>query len=155
VVSSFNLREYIDTIVLSLKPNIKQTSHKVTTSVPADIVINSFPGALSQIITILINNSLLHGFNSDQNGTMQINAKASDDYTDLTYSDDGKGIDAELLKKVFEPYYTTKAGEGGSGLGMGIMKKLVEEDLEGSIDISSRPGEGVQVIIRFKTTKQD
>ncbi len=154
VVSSFNLREYIDTIVLSLKPNIKQTSHQVTTSIPADIVVNSFPGALSQIITILINNSLLHGFEDEQNGKMQIIAKTSDDYTELTYTDDGKGIEAELLKKVFEPYYTTKAGKGGSGLGMGIMKKLVEEDLEGSIDISSCLGEGLQVIIRFKTQKQ-
>ncbi|NQZ06144.1 MAG: hybrid sensor histidine kinase/response regulator [Algicola sp.] len=153
VVSRFNLREYIDNIVLSLKPNIKQTPHQVVTSIPADIEVNNFPGALSQIIIILINNSLLHGYKNDQNGKMEISAKAMDEYTELVYRDDGVGIEAQLLKKVFEPYYTTKAGKGGSGLGMGIMKKLVEEDLEGSIDISSRPGEGLQVIIRFKTEK--
>ncbi|MCJ8267833.1 MAG: hybrid sensor histidine kinase/response regulator [Psychrosphaera sp.] len=153
VVSRFNLREYIDNIVLSLKPNIKQTPHQVVTSIPADIEVNNFPGALSQIIIILINNSLMHGYKNDQNGKMEISAITLDKYTELVYRDDGSGIEAELLKRVFEPYYTTKAGKGGSGLGMGIMKKLVEEDLEGSIDISSRPGEGLQVIIRFKTEK--
>ena len=62
-------------------------------------------------------------------------------------------MNAEVLEKVFEPYYTTSADKGGSGLGMGIIQRLVEHDLEGSITVSSEPGQGVEVVIRFPSRK--
>lgn len=148
-VMPFNLREYIENILLSLKPKLKATSHQVNTNVPADIEINSYPGAISQIVTNLINNSLLHGYTDSDSGQISITAIVDAGWCQLTYRDDGQGMSAETLEKTFEPYYTTKSGEGGSGLGMGIIKKLIEQDLEGSVKITSAISLGVTVVIRF------
>ncbi|MFT4928303.1 MAG: CheY-like chemotaxis protein [Phenylobacterium sp.] len=148
-VMPFNLREYTDNILLSLKPKLKATSHKVVTTIPAIIQINSYPGAISQIITNLINNSLLHGYAQGVYGQFTIDAAEDEGWIKLTYQDDGQGMSDQTLEKAFEPYYTTKTGKGGSGLGMGIIKKLVEEDLEGIIRVNSAPGEGVEVVVRF------
>ncbi len=152
-VSQFNLHEYIDNILLSLKPELKRTSHKVHTNIPAEIEINSYPGALSQIVTNLVNNSLFHGYADGNYGNLSLSATETNGWTELHYQDDGKGMSAEVLEKVFEPYYTTSADKGGSGLGMGIIQRLVEHDLEGSITVSSEPGQGVEVVIRFPSRK--
>ncbi len=148
-IMPFNLREYIDNIILSLKPKLKATSHDVQVQIPPEIEINSYPGAISQIITNLINNSLLHGFADGEYGQLSVTASEKDDWTEMTYQDNGRGMPPAILEKTFEPYYTTKQGEGGSGLGMGIIKSLVEQDLEGTITLSSVEGEGVKVIVRF------
>ncbi|MFT5162516.1 MAG: CheY-like chemotaxis protein/anti-sigma regulatory factor (Ser/Thr protein kinase) [Alteromonadaceae bacterium] len=151
-VMPFNLREYGDNIILSLKPKLKSTNHQVILQIPADIEINSYPGAISQIITNLINNSLLHGYAPGLYGNLSINAQEQTGRTEIIYSDDGQGMSKQTLEQIFVPYYTTKGGKGGSGLGMGIIKKLVEQDLRGSVDISSNIGEGVKVTINFPST---
>jgi signal transduction histidine kinase len=112
-------------------------------------MVNNYPGAISQIITNLINNSLMHGYKDSGSGKFELQAKQDGDWIELIYTDDGVGIDGELLNRVFEPYYTTKAREGGSGLGMGIIKRLVEQDLGGEMSIQSEINKGVKVTIRF------
>lgn len=152
-VSTFNLREYVDNVLLSLKPNLKRTKHDIQVRVRADIEITSYPGAISQIITNLINNSLLHGYPQGEYGTIRLSAVEDNRITELTYQDDGLGMKPQILKKVFEPYYTTNPDKGGSGLGMGIVRKLVEQDLEGTLTISSEINQGVKIVIKFPSQK--
>ncbi|MFT4924991.1 MAG: CheY-like chemotaxis protein/anti-sigma regulatory factor (Ser/Thr protein kinase) [Phenylobacterium sp.] len=152
-VSTFNLAEYIDNVVLSLKPNLKQTSHEIHINIARDITVTTYPGAISQIITNLMNNSVLHGYTPGQSGHINITATTQNGQVELIYQDDGLGMSSETLEKVFEPYYTTKANKGGSGLGMGIILKLIEKDLEGTVKIESKLGEGVKVMIGFPIEK--
>lgn len=152
-VSKFNLREYIDNVLLSLKPNLKQTEHIVHSDIPADIEISSFPGAISQIVTNLINNSLRHAYPNEQPGHIHLSASEAEGWATLIYQDDGQGIPPAVLDKVFEPYYTTNAKKGGTGLGMSIVKRLVEQDLEGSVNIDSQVGQGIKVTIHFPCEK--
>jgi len=140
---SFNLKEYLHEILHSLKPKLKAGAHTVSTNCPDEIILHSHPGALSQIVTNLVMNSIIHGFADRLNGTIHIDVTIKKEGgIRLSYSDDGRGIPAENLQKIFEPFYTTRRGQGGSGLGMHIVYNLVTQTLGGQIDCSSTAGEG-------------
>ncbi|MCJ8499865.1 PAS domain-containing sensor histidine kinase [Desulfatitalea alkaliphila] len=62
-------------------------------------------------------------------------------YARLTISDTGEGIDPETRRHIFEPYFTTKAGEGGTGLGLSLVKQIVDK-MGGNIQVDGAPGTG-------------
>jgi PAS domain S-box-containing protein len=138
----FNLNEYLHEIVTSLMPTLRKTSHKIEIDCPDDIDVNSYPGALSQIITNLVMNALVHAFDAGRSGTMRIDACLIGDQVQLNFSDDGKGIPAEHLPKIFDPFFTTKRGAGGSGLGLNIVFNMVTRKLRGRVTCNSVEGEG-------------
>jgi signal transduction histidine kinase len=140
----FNLKEYLDEILLSLKPQLKRTSHVLTLECPGDIILDSYPGAFSQIISNLVINSLIHGFEGVLKGHIIISASESDDGVHLRYTDDGCGIPAEHAPRIFEPFFSTKRNHGGSGLGLHIVHSLITDTMGGRIGWRSRIGEGVR-----------
>ena len=140
---AFKLTNYIDEILRSLHPKLKRTQHVVEVECDGDVSIYSFPGAFSQIITNLVMNSLVHGFEGMEAGTITIRVTKRDNWVCLEYADNGKGIAQEYIKKVFDPFFTTKRGSGGSGLGLHIVFNLVTQTLGGRIECFSTPGEGV------------
>ena len=127
----FNLSQYIDDILLSLKPTLKPTNHAITVDCPKDLRIHSYPGIFSQIFTNLIMNSLIHGFETITNGQIQIQITQDNDTLYMRYYDNGKGIPEEHLKKLFHLFFTTRHGQGGSGLGLNIIYNLVTQRLGG------------------------
>lgn len=140
----FHLRRYLDDILLSLRPKLKKTKHRILIDCPEDLMLNSFPGAFSQILTNFINNSLLHAYDEGEEGTMRI-AVTTDDHTlTLTYQDDGKGIPPEILPKIFDRFFTTKLGQGGSGLGLDIVRDIVQNTLKGQVVCRSEVGKGTE-----------
>ena len=146
------LGAYLQDIVVSLTPKLKKTKIKVSIQCPKTLRINTMPGALSQILTNLVTNSLIHGFDAGQEGEITIAAEAGKrGGIVLTYADDGKGIAPENLDKIFEPFFTTARGQGGSGLGLHLVYNIVTRSLGGNIEASSMPGEGV----RFTMTLPD
>ncbi|MCP5163108.1 MAG: sodium:proline symporter [Hahellaceae bacterium] len=140
----FNLQEYLDEVLLSLRPKIKHTPYQFDIECASDIVLDSYPGALSQIITNLVMNSLMHGFEGRDHGHIYIKARSEEDHLLLTYEDDGKGMDEDALAHLFEPFYTSKRGSGGSGLGAHIVYNLVTQKLGGKIDKQSAPDKGLR-----------
>lgn len=146
---SFQMCEYIDDILMSLKPKLKQTAHKIIVDCDKDIIIDSYPSAISQIITNLILNTLTHAYEADQHGTIKIAVIENYENIQLTYGDDGKGIDAALHKKIFEPFFTTKRGQGGTGLGLHIVYNIVTQKLNGIIKVDSAQGRGTRFLITF------
>lgn len=145
----FELRPYIDEVLLSLGPRLKKTSHAVELDCADGVFVDSYPGAVAQIVTNLIGNSLMHAWPDDRAGHIRIAVRTHADIIDLIYTDDGVGIPPEDLERVFEPFFTTKRGAGGSGLGLHIIYNLVTQLLAGRIRITSVPGQGVQVSITF------
>ena len=143
----FNLKKYLEEILLSLRPRLRCTGHRVVINCPADLQLYSHPGAFSQIITNFIINSLLHGFEDRPVGEIIIDIEQASDKLILRYSDNGKGIDKEALGKIFDPFFTTKRGQGGSGLGMHIVHNLVTQLLNGQIHCDSTPGTGISFTI--------
>jgi signal transduction histidine kinase len=104
---------------------------------------------MSQIITNLVMNSVQHGYEEGEAGCLRIIAEEQLDEIHINYSDDGKGMSADVLKKVFEPFFTTRRGSGGSGLGMHIVFNLVNQQLKGVVTLRSTLGEGSSVDIVF------
>jgi PAS domain S-box-containing protein len=152
----FDLALYLDEILLSLLPSLKKHNVQANIECPPDIEINSLPGALSQVLTNLIINSLTHAFAPGQAGNIAIFARlAEDDQIKIVYSDDGCGIPAGLHGRIFEPFFTTRRSEGGSGLGLHIVFNIMHQTLMGSITLDTNFAAGTRFIMRFPRVLTD
>lgn len=144
-----NLRDYLGETLTSLTPSLKKAATMVQVSGADDLVITTYPGALAQILTNLVLNSLIHGFDNRAAGQIHINVVARNDHIVLCYADNGKGIPPELRSKVFEPFFTTRRDQGGSGLGLHILYNLVTRTLGGSVRLDAAADGGVLFVIEF------
>jgi signal transduction histidine kinase len=116
---------------------------------PDGIMIDSYPGALSQVVTNLVINALIHAFTPKQNGRINIVATSDGDVVSLMVQDNGCGMSPESKERIYEPFFTTKRGEGGSGLGMHVVYTVVTQTLAGRINCESSPGLGTTFKIDF------
>jgi len=146
----FEIREYTKEVMRSLQPMFKNRNHNVRIHCPGDFEVTSYPGALSQVLTNLVVNSLVHGFEELESGEISIGIRRRDEHILITYQDTGCGIPEENLKKIYDPFFTTKRGRnGGTGLGLHIVFNLVSQTLKGKIRCTSPPGEGARFEIEF------
>ena len=148
----FGLRAYIDEVLLSLAPTLKKTPHQIQVDCDDRLSVDSLPGALAQILTNLVGNSLLHAFPDGRAGVMRIQSRMEEGQIHLRFSDDGVGIPPENLARIFDPFFTTRRGLGGSGLGLHIVYNLVTQMLRGTIRVDSQPGAGTAFDLRFPAT---
>ena len=146
----FDLATFIDEVVLSLRPVLKKSAAAVQVRCPPAITLDSFPGALSQVLTNLVMNTLEHAFAPGQPGQIAISAQLmTDDKVMLRYHDNGKGIPGELHMRVFEPFFTTRRDTGGSGLGLSVVSNIVQQSLQGTVTLYSAAGEGCTFLLRL------
>lgn len=148
-IRQFNLYDYLQETLYTLKPNLKRYQIAVLLDCDENLVIKSFPGAFSQILTNLIMNSLTHAYEVEDQGTIRIEISTLDDMIHIHYQDDGSGMPEEVQQKIFDPFFTTRRGEGGTGLGMHIVYNLVNHKLRGSIKVSSEVGRGTHFTIHL------
>ena len=148
----FDLRAVVGELLLTLKPTLARTPYQLTLEVPAGITLDSYPGSLGQIITNLVNNAVLHGFDGRDQGTITLRAEqqAGDGgQVLLSVHDDGRGIPAALRSRVFDPFVTTRMGRGGSGLGLNIAHSIAANVLGGSLSVSSEEGVGTTFLLQM------
>jgi signal transduction histidine kinase len=145
----FKLKEYIDGVLLSLKPKLRDTKHLIRIECPDDIGINSFPGAFYQILNNLILNSLVHGFKTMDKGKIDMVFKLKNNNLIFIYRDNGVGMTQDQCTKIFDPFFTTMRGQGGTGLGMSIVFNLITQTLNGSIECESSVKKGVKFKIQI------
>ncbi len=144
----FSLSEVVSEIILTLSPTIKKTSFAVNQDIPTDLVLDSYPGPLGQVLTNLVNNALLHGFEGRATGIVSIDAKLNaDGWLELTVQDNGVGIPPANLNRIFDPFFTTKLGAGGSGLGLNITHNIVTGMLGGKVRLHSEVDIGTRFFI--------
>ncbi|RFP08263.1 hybrid sensor histidine kinase/response regulator [Duganella sp. BJB488] len=142
---SFLLAEVVAGNVLTLQPTIKRTPYLIQQRIPPDLMMESYPGPVGQVITNLINNAILHGYEGRSEGLIDISASLSGQgLVTLSVEDHGAGIQKEYLPRIFDPFFTTKLGVGGSGLGLNIVHNIVTEILGGTIAVVSEPGGGTR-----------
>ena len=145
----FHVKDYVEEVLISLHPRLKKTNHNLTLKCNEKMEIYSYPGALSQIITNLIMNSLDHGFRNIDDGSMMISIKKQDNTLQMLYEDDGVGIPPNIQPQIFDPFFTTNRSRGGTGLGMHIVYNLVHHKLNGIIQCESEPQKYTRFIITF------
>ena len=145
----FNVQQYLGEILLSMNPRLKKTRLEVLVDCGKELEIDGYPGAFSQIITNLVMNSLLHAFDPDEPGKIRIGVTEAEQNVQIVFSDNGRGIAAEHLPKIFDPFYTTKRGCGGTGLGLSVIYNIVVQKFGGTIVCDSQPGSGTVFTIQF------
>ena len=143
----FDLKEVVEGIVVLMRPEVKRSPATLVVEIPPRIKMDSFPGAIDQLISNLINNAIAHAFEGRRQGLITIRAEQQQDGVTLVFSDNGVGMEAHVRARIFEPFFTTRLGQGGSGLGMSICYNLVVGALGGTIEVLSDPGAGCTVVM--------
>ncbi len=148
----FELNELVSEILLVLMPTFKKSGVRVSHEIPPGITMASYPGPFGQVLINLVNNGLIHAFEGVENGEIKITAVAiSGDAVEIAVRDNGSGIAPENMGKIYDPFFTTKLGRGGSGLGLNIVYNIVYGLLGGRIDVKSALGEGTSFILTLPT----
>jgi two-component system, NtrC family, sensor kinase len=147
LVRRFRPREYFEELFVSLHPPDKRVRVEVVLEGDSDLEVRSYPGTFSQVITNLYMNSCHHGFEGRSDGTVFLAFWVEGDRLFLRYRDNGKGMDEPTLKRIYDPFFTTRRDLGGTGLGMHIVFNLVNQKLGGTIKATSTPGEGAEFLL--------
>ena len=145
------LCEYLEEIVRSLRPVVVKRGHSIDMVCECKgLEITTVPGALTQIITNLVENSLHHGFKGVSNGVIRIKVSEEGPKVKVVYEDNGVGLTEEVRKRLFEPFFTTDQSGERTGMGMNLVYNLVKSVLRGEIEVYSEgPGKGVRFVITF------
>jgi signal transduction histidine kinase len=145
----FDLARACQEIAATLMNKVRLAGHVLALEVPEGIVMDSYPGPLGQVLINFVNNALLHAFEGP-GGSMLLSAEAIDaDWVRIVFRDDGRGIAAAHLPRVFDPFFTTRMGHGGTGLGLNIAHTIATSLLNGTIRVESTPGEGTVFILEL------
>lgn len=140
-----NLKDTVSAVVAIMGARLSKHPYDVVIDVESDLKLDTYPGHLEQILDNLIQNSIIHAFDGAASGTITITARGTPSGgATLVVADNGKGIAAQHLKRVFDPFFTTRLGQGGSGLGLNIAYNLATGILGGNIKVSSEPNQGTQ-----------
>jgi signal transduction histidine kinase len=141
----FQLDKVVAETLMSLHPLLKQAPCEVVSGIPAAIVLDSFPGPLGQVLSNMIENAVRHAFRDGRDGArITLRARLVDGGTlvAISVADNGIGMAPAIQERVFEPFFTTRLGQGGSGLGMHISHNIVYQILGGRLTLASVEGEG-------------
>lgn len=145
---SFDLGQATQQILASLRPSLKTSKIQLEVDVPDGIQMESFPGPFGQVLTNLFLNAVHHAFADGQEGTIAIGAhKTGAGQVEVSFRDDGRGMSEEVQRQAFEPFFTTRRGSGGTGLGLHIVYNLVTRRLGGHIALTSAPSVGSTFLI--------
>ena len=155
-IRRFQLKQIVDEVLTTLRPMLKKTQHNIRIDIPDTIQLTNYPGPLEQVLTNLINNAYIHAFtNTSSTSRITIAASAHDDHILISFSDNGLGMCPDTQRKLFDPFFTTRLGSGGSGLGMYITYNIVTVILGGTIQVNSTLGEGTTYTISLPLTPPD
>lgn len=144
-----DLKQYIDEVIHTLSIELKNYGIRVNNDIPENINLLTYPGYISQIFSNLILNAIKHAFESSKDNTITMHAMQEDNKTVITFKDNGKGVSDEVAEKLFDPFFTTARGKGGSGLGLNIVYNLLTSKLHGTIGIDTEYKDGLGFIIEI------
>lgn len=143
------LGAYLEEVLASLKPTFRRKPWTIELDCEDGLVLDTWPGALYQVIVNLVMNAIVHGFAGREQGRVTIVVRGEPDGVVLEVADDGLGMAEDVRRRVFEPFYTTRRGQGGTGLGLHIVWNLVTRTLGGRIAVDSEPGRGTRFRIEL------
>jgi ligand-binding sensor domain-containing protein/signal transduction histidine kinase len=139
----FDLAQACQAIAATMMNGVRRAGHTLTLDIAPGIAMDSYPGPFGQVLINFVNNAMLHAFDDGKGGTMLLAAERLDgERVRITFRDDGRGIPPEHLARVFDPFFTTRMGQGGTGLGLNIVYNIVTTLLKGTIRVDSIVGAG-------------
>jgi PAS domain S-box-containing protein len=143
---SFDLGDLTEQVLLSLRPGLRKHRLALNVECEPSLTMNSYPGPYGQVLTNLFLNSVAHAFPDSRAGTVDIKVRAAgNDYVEIIFADDGCGMSLDVRRRAFDPFFTTRRDQGGTGLGLHIVYSIVTNRLGGRLDLDSEPGHGTRV----------
>ena len=141
---------------MTLSSRIRREEHEMSLELQPGLELDSFPGPLGQVISNLVLNAMLHGFEGRKGGRMRLTAQAQGaDHVLVEFTDNGGGIPPEHLRRIFEPFFTTRLGQGGSGLGLNIVYNLMKDVLGGTVNVYSTVGQGTRFVLEMPRVAEE
>jgi PAS domain S-box-containing protein len=145
---SFDLGDLTEQVVMSLRPGLRKHHLTLNVDCQPDLIMNSYPGPYGQVLTNLFLNAVAHAFPDGRHGTVDIQVRESGkDNVEIIFSDDGCGMSLDVRRRAFDPFFTTRRDQGGTGLGLHIVYSIVTNRLGGRLDLDSEPGRGTRIQI--------
>src|SRR5258706_8178083 len=145
---TFDLGDLTEQVFLSLRPGLGKQNLTLNVECQPGLTMNSYPGPYGQVLTNLLLNSMAHAFPGGKGGTVDIKAQASgDDHVEIVFFDDGCGMSLDARRKAFDPFFTTRRDQGGTGLGLHIVYSIVTNCLGGRLNLDSEPNKGTKMQI--------
>jgi signal transduction histidine kinase len=152
----FDMKLWIQDLLTSLGPALRKAGHEVVVECRAGLTLDTYPGALAQVLTNLVMNALTHAYGPETHGTMRLTvSEPRSGAVRIVFEDDGAGIPATHLAKVFDPFFTTRRERGSTGLGLHIVYNLVTGALQGRIELDSAAGRGARFVIDLPSSLAD
>jgi signal transduction histidine kinase len=137
------LKELTEQVIASLRPGLNKSRVKLALTCEAGVTMDSYPGPYGQVVTNIVLNAVAHAFEPGQSGAIEIHANTEDaDQVAIVFSDSGRGMAPDVRRRAFEPFFTTRRSQGGTGLGLHIVHNIVTGRLGGRISVTSEPGRG-------------
>ncbi len=145
---AFDIADLTEQVVMSLRPGLRKHNLTLTLDCQPNLNMNSYPGPYGQVLTNLFLNSVAHAFPDGKPGLVDIKVRESGkDNVEIIFSDNGCGMSLDVRRRAFDPFFTTRRDQGGTGLGLHIVYSIVTNRLGGRLDLDSEPGSGTRVQI--------
>jgi PAS domain S-box-containing protein len=145
---AFDLADLTEQVVMSLRPGLRKHNLTLNVECQPNLLMNSYPGPYGQVLTNLFLNSVAHAFPNGRSGTVDIKVReCGKDNVEILFSDNGIGMSLDVRRRAFDPFFTTRRDQGGTGLGLHIVYSIVTNRLGGRLDLDSQPGGGTQIQI--------
>ena len=144
----FDLADLTEQVVMSLRPGLRKHHLTLNVDCQPNLVMNSYPGPYGQVLTNLFLNAVAHAFPDGRPGAVDIQVRESGkDNVEIIFADNGCGMSLDVRRRAFDPFFTTRRDQGGTGLGLHIVYSIVTNRLGGRLDLDSEPGSGTRVQI--------
>ncbi len=147
---AFMLNDCLQDMRALLDTTLRKTPHQLTMDIEPGLVMDSYPGAVEQLFVNFVNNAVLHAFDAGTVGHMHLKARRlPDEEIEMVFEDDGRGMSESVRKRAFDPFFTTRMGTGGTGLGLTICFNLATGTLGGQLEVHSVEGRGTRFVVRM------
>ena len=145
---TFDLGDLTEQVVMSLRPGLRKHHLTLTVDCQPNLTMNSYPGPYGQVLTNLFLNAVAHAFPDGKPGSVDIKVRESGkDNVEIIFADDGCGMSLDVRRRAFDPFFTTRRDQGGTGLGLHIVYSIVTTRLGGRLALDSAPGAGTRIQI--------
>lgn len=153
---TFELDKLLDEVLTTLAPTLRQAAWRIQRKIPDGLALDSYPGPLGQVLLNLVQNAAVHAFEGRTDGLLVLEAwPLPDQRVCLSITDNGCGMAPDILSKIFAPFFTTKLGKGGSGVGLTYALRLVKDTLGGTLEVESEPGKGTKFTLTLPCVAPD
>ena len=149
----FAVDELIDDVLALSGNTLKHAVSDIERDIPVGLIVDGYPGPLGQVVENLVRNAAIHAFPEGSPGTISIRARRTGQSLELRVCDDGHGIAPEIRERIWDPFFTTRRHDGGTGLGLYICHQIVTVMLGGRIEAhTGEHGAGTCMVVTVPLT---